>query len=603
MSIAVNVHYEILGRRGHSWTILEVIKNRKDATKKATVLWEAKQYTGVRIIKESYNKENHEFLSVEIFSRGSSAKKSKHDQTGQITPCLTPDDLYNADGRNSIWQLMQNSLAEWRITPTELLHNLEHYYKLYNTGTKLQDAVQRTAVSFDEEELSIQERMRKIYKMIDAAVEVVKSNESAVPSLEMGRLKPVIDGLEKIPNKKFLLTAGIVDYLKPTVTLSDKFGRVAVFLSNRHPPWVIGILDQLLSELLQHPTVLDQLLGDHEHRDAFIMELAHMQAGHLKDLVGKPGYKKINSETLRLSGFLAEENLPLTAHILLNRVKAEIAAPKPINNNGLVAQLTSLHNMLDTFRAMEMGVHAIDTLSGELAARASRLINSQSISDLIAEHENPIAKVNALLDLEAATLGSSNKRTVANFILPILSRPEHEVVFMGLDNQPIQRMNELVALQKKVMGADLTEMHRRQIAEKLDEFCRNILDNTQILKKIHKLPISLQEKTDKILGMMAEGYFTDGDCYNRAEQQVRVYMKQDGFTEGLINGLNRSGAEQRLLAFKDLLLRAGIQGTDDEVETAASESTPPESKADDDDEEAAALNDEEEGATETEKAE
>lgn len=602
MSIAVNVHYEVLGRRGHSWTILEVIKNRKDATKKATVLWEAKQYTGVRIIKESYNKENHEFSSVEIFSRGSSAKKSKHDQTGQITPCLTPDDLYNADGRNSIWQLMQNSLAEWRITPTELLHNLEHYYKLYNTGTKLQDAVQRTAVSFEEEELSIQERMRKIYKMIDAAVEIVKSNESAVPSLEMGRLKPVIDGLEKIPNKKFLLTAGIVDYLKPTVTLSDKFGRVAVFLSNRHPPWVIGILDQLLSELLQHPTVLDQLLGDHENRDAFIMELAHMQAGHLKDLVDKPGYKKINSETLRLSGFLAEENLPLTAHILLNRIKTEISAPKPINNNGLVAQLTSLHNMLDTFRAMEMGVHAIDTLSGELSARASRLINSQSISDLIAEHENPIAKVNALLDLEAATLGSSNKRTVANFILPILSRPEHEIVFMGLDNQPIQRMNELVALQKKVMSADLTEMHRRQIAEKLDEFCRNILDNTQILKKIHKLPISLQEKTDKILGMMAEGYFTDGDCFNRAEQQVRVYMKQDGFTEGLISGLNRSGAEQRLLAFKDLLLRAGIQGTEDEVEAAASESTPEESKAHDEDEETAAPNDEE-GATDTDETE
>mgnify|MGYP003646804143 CR=1 FL=1 len=558
MPIGVNVHYEILGRRGSSWTILEVVKDRNLAADKATALWGTRQYTGVRVIKESYDKETHSFASIEIFSRGATGTKSKYDQTGTVTPCLTPDDLYCAAGRRSIWELMHNTLADWRITPTELLHNLEHYYKLYNAGTKLQDAVQRTAVTFENEEGSIQERMRKIYKVIDASVDIMKQNTDSIPSLEMGRLKPVIEKLEKASNKKFLLMCAIVEYLRPTVTLTDKFGRIAVFLANHHPDWVSEILDQLLAEFLQHSSVLDQLLGEHENRDTFILQTVYLQSGKVTELTESDPSQSFSSDAIRLSGFIAEGQLPLTAHILLSRLKDEIVAAKPINEHGLIAQLTSLRNLQEVIRTLQTDVHALDAIGEDLATRAGRLINSQSVAELIDEHKNPIQKLNALLDLEAVTIGMSNKRTVANFILPILSRPEYESVFMGLDHQPVQRMNELVGLQKKVMVADLTEMHRRKIGEKLDEFCRIILDNTQLLKKIHQLDISLQDKSEKILKMMADGYFTDGDCHNRAEQQVRVYMKQEGFTSGLINGLDRKEAEARLVSFKKLLSQAGI---------------------------------------------
>jgi len=162
VSFGVKVHYEILGRRSTSWTILEVIDDRSSATEKAEQLWNTRGYKGIRVLKETYNKQNHEFTSVEILSRGSVGKTSKYDETGTISPCLSPDDLYSPDGLRSIWQLLGNTLKDWRITPTELLHNLEHYYKLYNFGDKLQNAVQRTAVSFEDTEGSIQDRMKKL---------------------------------------------------------------------------------------------------------------------------------------------------------------------------------------------------------------------------------------------------------------------------------------------------------------------------------------------------------------------------------------------------------------------------------------------------------
>ena len=85
------------------------------------------------------------------------------------------------------------------------------------------------------------------------------------------------------------------------------------------------------------------------------------------------------------------------------------------------------------------------------------------------------------------------------------------------------------------------------------------MDNTQVLKKLHQLDISLQEKATKILSMIADNYFTDGNCREQAEQQVRIYMKQQDFTEGLIAGLEREAAEQTLMNFRELLVRAGIK--------------------------------------------
>lgn len=559
------VHYEIQGRQGASWTILQICNERETATKMAEKMWGAgKRFTGLKVLKESYNKSTHEFKSVEIFTRGNVGKKSKYDQSGEITPCLSPDDLYGNDGRRSVWLLMSTTLKDWRITPTELLHSLEHYNKLYNTGTLLQDAIQRTAVSFDTENDSIQERMRKLYRMVDNCVDLMKAAEPNIPTLEMGRLKPIINALESAPNKKFLLLCSLVEYLRPAVTMSDKFGRIFIFLSNTRPDWVTEILDQLLSELLLHNSVLEDLLGDYEHRAEMILDLTYLAAGRFDQTKKSQDSKKPSNDIKRLSGFIKEGMLPQTTHTLIERLKQEISSPHPLAKNSLVYQVTCLQELKHTVYSVFDNPFLLDALREELNSRASRLINSHSIAELIDTYTGPIEQINALLDLETVAIGQSNKTTIANCIMPILTRPDHETVFSGLDGSGINRMHDLTNLQQKLAGTELTEMHRRQISEKLDGFCKTILNNSQLLQKIHKLDISLQDKSIKILQLIGDGYFTDGDCLNLAEQQVRTYMRQHGFTAGLIDSLSRDDAANKLMEFKELLAKAGIKRLDPE---------------------------------------
>ena len=564
MSISQRIHYEILGKEVRTWAILEVRNKRTDALEYAEEIWKSEKFVGIRVIKESFDQETNEFSSVEIFNRGANRKESKYDKTGTIAPCLSPNDLYSADGRKSIWDLLSNSLTTWQITPTELLHNLDHYYKLYNDATKLQDAVQRTAVTFEDEQNSIQSRMQKLYKVIDLAVTIMKQTVDDVPPLDAGKLKPLLTSIEEAPNRHFLLLSSITSYIKPTLTLSDKFGRIVVLLSVSRPNWTMQALDQLLSEFLLHSSLIFRLLGSdaEKNRAQFLRQLTYLQSGKL-NLIDTSGHSaKFSDDILRLNSFISESKLPETRYTLISRLKKEIEEPKPISNKGLQDQLATLCEIKELLESFELEPHILEDIEETVGTRMARLINSQVIGELLYEIECPFEQIHMLLDLEEYAAGASNKRTIANFILPILSRPDYEATFMGINDNPLTCMPKLTELQGRILNTEFSEMHRRKIAEQLDIFCRTIMDSTQILKKVHQLNIKIQDKAIKILGMLADKYFTDGECRDQAEKQVRLYMKQPGFTEGIISDLPAASRPMALLDFKALLERAGINKMD-----------------------------------------
>ena len=555
------IHYEILVRSGRKWTILGVHQNRQDATKTAEAAWATGKYQGLRVLKESFNAIENEFTSLEILSRGATRKPSKYDESGTLSPCLTPDDLYTNQGRQSIWELLGNTLGEWAITPTELLHNLEHYYKLYNTGTRLQNAVQRTAVSYENDNDTIQERMRKLFKVIEIAVEIVESTKADVPSLEEGRLRPIIARLEEKSNKKFLLTCAIVEYLRPAVTLADKLGRTTIFLTTKNPGWVTEILDQLISEFLLHSKLTVQLIY-HEggnDRGELMSNLCYFMTGQFSHERAESVDSLYIEELEHISSFLENGMLPICTRVLHTRLTQELEASTPINAKGIHGQLRALGDLLQTVEKLKVDlINPDDTVEDRIISRAARLINNYSVTELLNKYDAPYDKLYALLDLEEFAIGEGAKRVIANFIFPILTQHDYEATFIGLGENPMPAMTALRQLQTRIDASGFSIMHKRKVSEKLDDFCRMILENSQILKKIHTMDVPVQEKVKKLLTLLADGYFTDGTCRQLAEQQTRTYMKQDGFTEGLIQNAPQGKQEEALLTFRELLARAKI---------------------------------------------
>lgn len=82
LAYGVNIHYEVLGRRGGGWTILDVKKDRDAAITHAENLWKNQQYTGVKVVKETFDKSENEITSVEIFTRGVHARSQSMTKVG-----------------------------------------------------------------------------------------------------------------------------------------------------------------------------------------------------------------------------------------------------------------------------------------------------------------------------------------------------------------------------------------------------------------------------------------------------------------------------------------------------------------------------------------
>jgi len=571
--IGTTVHYEVMGLRGRSWTIVQVAQAREPAVTAAMALWDSRSYEGVRVVKEIFHKQSREFQSVEIFSRGKSTSNKRQAERENIAPCLSPDDIYSRDGRQAIWRMMHRTLSDWGLTPTELLHVLKHYYKLNNTGTLLQDALQRTAISFDIESDSIQLRTRKLQKLIDQCVDILKAEKGRVVPLEVGRLKPLIEKIESRSNHRFMLLSSLSHYLLDAATPEDKLGRLVVFLSSKYDSWVLEGLDQMISEVIQITRVIPRLIGDVESHGEYLNILMHFAVGQVTVVEHGDGKRPAYSEDmLRLNSFIAEGYLPDTVRVIAERLAHEVVEVKPISDGNITEQLHLLQDMVDKLSELDLAIGHRDTVRQKIVERSARAINSQNVADLINPLEDPFDKVQALLDLIHVTMGDANRRTIANFIMPILSRPDHEARLLGIKGQPVMTMKALTRLQTLVLTAPMSQNQKAKVAEKLDQLCRSILETTQILEKVAGQQRSEVQKATQILQMLVEQTFTHGDCRSRAEDSVRVMMRQPHFTRDLIESSSKQDSAQALLHFKDLIDQAGL-GQKGKTDTADSETS------------------------------
>ncbi len=72
------VHYEVFRRVGAkgSWTLAEVVASRDPAIKLAQTLMAEDKATGVKVVKETYNEETGDFLTLKIFEEGHNSSVS-----------------------------------------------------------------------------------------------------------------------------------------------------------------------------------------------------------------------------------------------------------------------------------------------------------------------------------------------------------------------------------------------------------------------------------------------------------------------------------------------------------------------------------------------
>ncbi len=145
------IHYEIFKRVGAKggWTLHDVRSDRETSLNLAKELMAGGQATGVKVVKETYNDDTSDYLTLKIFEDGHNQMKVEpaQEEAPNALPCFKPDDLYSYHARATMGRLLTDYLARNKVTITELIHRADLLEKLEATGTLYQHAIQKVAVA------------------------------------------------------------------------------------------------------------------------------------------------------------------------------------------------------------------------------------------------------------------------------------------------------------------------------------------------------------------------------------------------------------------------------------------------------------------------
>jgi hypothetical protein len=593
-------HFELQGRKGPSWTIIEVFDDQQEAMARAERIWNGAQYDGIKLTQESFNHETNLFRSRELFHRGEEKKISKLGPSKNVVACSSVDSLYTGSGRYSIWEIMFSTLQDHALIPTELLYNRTHYEKLHKHGGKILGAVQRVA-AVGGNDSSIQKRIRKLWEIIDEAVAQVSNVEGMVPSLEMGRLLPIIQQLEDHPRKKFLLTKSIVDYIAPAITIEDKFGRIAIFLNGKRTDWAMAILDQMMSEMLRHSDLLTMVLPNTPSKKQICIYLIDLFRGELmpeleefdeseidpedeeenqKPLHQEATQAKLEAmaektarvaeavkrrqditdffspEILKLNELIKEGRLPECKSVLYDRITQILNDGEHLDGDSLGEEFRAINEILEKSRELPLGDADRIEINNLCERRVGRNLTGEVISQYLGADMNVYNRMNRLLDLEELIPTAVNKRVVAGFIGPIFELNENEKLLSLYDERYLEKMQRLTRLQSRILRSSIEEPQRSILSERLDKCCQMLLADGELMEKLCNLSISIGKKGVRLLQLMNSGHFTKGYCLELANKQLYAWLKEDNFLASYTNEVPESSKEQVLAGLMVLVNKA-----------------------------------------------
>jgi len=555
MALSKNIHFEVLGLKGTSWSILQVLHDEEKALKLAESKWGTGAFKAVKVVRERLNPEDGTYRTADIYMKGKEPKVKE--RKGPPGACWKPGDLYSYEGRRTLTRLLQTELERWQITALELTHVPDHYYRLDDTGVALQNAVQKAAIAqVKDTEFSIQDRMKDIYALITIAIDQLKEfykDEEKIPNLTTLGMDGVIKRLEKSEERSYLLTLSIVQSFIAIKTIPEKLKAILDQLKPDHPAWVLGVADSIIAELIASPSTIRVLVGeDGTNIGKTIADLSALSRGSLTDPQGDAVMLK------RLNALVDLGQMRQTTLAIYGRLAKILAGRKTLSDGSIRGDLQVIDTMIKTLRGPEDEKIGDFRLIEAIDERCARSLNQENITNYLSGEKDPFVLIDRLLQLDPLVHGETAKRRLSSYILPIVSGPDYSSYFRGLEGNYLERMKGLSRVQRTVIRSSITEEHKKKLVGQLDEFCAQILEGSKLLQRLHQSATSPALAGKKLIQLMAGGYFTIGNASRQTRDAARKYMRLPNFIEQCMEGDTDAEKAKSVMELQQLMVKAGM---------------------------------------------
>jgi len=561
------IHYEIFKRVGAKggWTMHDVRNERDDAIKCAQDLMAAEKATGVKVVKETYNDDTGDYLTLKVFEDGHNQMKMApaQEDAPHTLPCFKPEDLYSYHARQTMGRLLTDFLSRNRITITELIHRADMLETLEATGTLYQHAIQKIAVAQAATTATgVQQIVKSLNELTTQAFNRVYRDQrkGLFPDPAPEQFSELAATLAAQGDASYIFNAALAKHLKDATGWDHKVLMLIAIMEK--PPvedaarkLLLSSIDAILAEILNGSAALHELMGPAENLGQALNQLVTLFLGKM------PEEGNATGGLAALTHHFAADDLPEARTAVANRVIAEFKGNKRLCPDSMVEELKTLRSMANRI-VMGIGKYlSHEDLIAAFTLRSKRLVAQEELGAYIGE-AGPDEKIERILFVEDNIIGTENKRQLASYVTPVLNSATFESHFQNPKVPLVQRLQRLAQLQVRVRRSGFIDVTREEVAHRMDALAIKMEARGKLFESIEARTTNPVEKAQTLLKLATGGILTEGALSTKARELILGYMAKPGFLAGYMATQAQDGAapdsEKVMAELMETLGKAGI---------------------------------------------
>lgn len=560
--MARQVHFEVFRRAGAKggWTLHEVVNDRSRALAMAQEMMASEKATGVKVVKETYDDDTGDYLSLKIFEDGHNKMKTApaQEDAPPSLPCFKPDDLYSYHARQTMMRLLGDFLGRNKITITELIHRADMLDKLEATGTLYQHAVQKIAVAQAASSTTpVQQIVKNLNELLTQATQRVYRDQrkGLFPNPRADQFAELAAKLAGQGDAAYIFNGALARHLKDTQGWNDKVLALLDILaktpaSGDSRTLILSSIDAILAEALSASTALHELIGQAENLSEALTRLVEL-------FLGKLAADAAHGGVAALAARFAADELPEARTAIARRIVAEFKSAKRLRPDSLVEELTSLRRLANRVVYGVGKFLSHEDLIAAFTLRSKRLVTQEILSPYI-QDSAPDEKMERLLFVEENIIGIENKRQLAGFVTPVLNSAAFENFFQNPKVPLLQRLQRLTQLQSRVRRASFVDAQRQEIADKMDRLACEMAARAKLFESLEAKHQNHVEKAQTLLKLTMGGFFTEGALSAKARDIILSCLATPGFLTGYFAHQSGTDTETAMTGLMADLNKAGI---------------------------------------------
>ncbi len=531
-----DTHYELFQKLSTKspWTLVDVYPDRTRAINEAHLLAKRLPKGGVRVIKETFKAKTGTFDGVQIFAAGnedvlSDAKDKKKKASESAIVCFRPDDLYTVHARATIGRILQPFLNRHKVTVCEMLHRADLLEQLDSSGTDLQHAIQKYAITQkSEEQPSVHPIIRQLTDLTQKSMARVFRDEkqNRFADISEQNLVKSVRKISKGPEPLYRFSGSIAKYLSDKKDWPDKIQALtclAEILSTEEDAGKVGFaaIDMFLSEIISTHASIKDFVGPTDNLGDALFNLTNLFLGRTKDLNFDP-----NHPIARFAKICSAGHLPSAKRTLGQRILKEVRSSEPlyadcIQTEGQMAR--KIANLIVVGQGPDL---PITNIKDAFCERSRRLVNASALDKYMATLGPPDERVEKLLAFAENIVGDDNKKTLGDYTHSLIMSHAFEIFSYDGGTDILERLRRIAQLQSLTREADLGPRCQTQLAQSLDSISCRVIQHSEFFDMILRRAGTPIDQALLLLHMSLTDVFTEGDCSGQVKTMLAKILPQ-----------------------------------------------------------------------------